>query len=461
MSLKHLIVSFLLLTSVACSNSGTGGGGKSPVNGTSDTGGGNGIENKAYEAYIVQTDQLPAYKALIEPKIKSILAMSPKGDQALPILKKWLLYKTWYIAPVALNTISKDVIGISFSKDQTEQLALQTKKSIWINSHRFNQMTLQDQATLIIHEMVMSLYYLKYKSWEDICTEKIYPDFKCDPTQLDLMNELFPGTDPTPFNSDDYENIRTVTGVFLGSFPFRSYEELDQFLIAHKFDRRFTFGLGIKDDGRRQTAIFNNNEQISVQTMNEVLETAKILNQLPDQCLGVRFKNAAPCQFQFNKSKRSNGNGVEVSVIELKTQSSDPSSPFEFTNVRDTLSKFNGSSIEFVEQKKKVYYWTFNPDPYPTPFIVGTLFRSLVLITTQDLTVKDPPHTFLGIQSIPGVVTGKNPNDPNQCSYAKPSAKSKVDDVIIVQSKYLSDFDKALLMTRASTMPPFTTCRPF
>ena len=458
MVLKRLLVLILLAASVACTNSG---GGKSGIDGTSDTGGGNGAENRAYEAYIVRVDQLPAYKMFVEPKIQQLLAISPMREAALPIVKRWLLYKTWYVAPVSLSTISKDVIGISFSHDKTEQLALQTKKSIWINSQRFAQMAMQDQATLIMHEMIMSLYYLRFKSWENIFSEKIYPDIKCGPEGMDLMNELFPGSDPKPFDADDYENIRSVTGVLVNDFPFKSPKEIDDFLIANKFDRRFTFGLGMNDNGARQKFIVNNNEKLPAATLNEILESAKMLNQLPDQCRGVRFKNPVACGFKFTQSKRKFGPLYEFPVIEITTTSYNNGNPFEFVNTLNIANNtVTGSSVEWVDQKKKLYYWMFNTDPYPTPLKVGTMFRSMVLITLQDLTVESPAHTLLGIQSIPGVVTGKNPRY-DDCVYAKPTAKSILDDVIVAQSSLLTDFDKALLGTRASSMPPSTSCRQF
>jgi hypothetical protein len=409
----------------------------------------------------VRVDQLPAYKALIAPKIDKLLAMAPMGPRALPIIKKWLLYKTWYIAPVSLSTISKDVIGISFSNDKTEQLALQTKRSIWINSQRFGQMTIQDQATLIIHEMVMSLYYLKFKSWENICFEKIYPDIKCDPKEMDLMNELFPGTDPKPFDSDDYENIRTVTGVLVNDFPFKTMLEVDNFLMQNKFDRRFTFGLGMEDNGTRQKFILRNDEKLPVETFNEVLESAKMLNQLPNECRGVRFKTPMACGFKFRQTTRKLGPMYEFPVIELTTRSYNNGNPFEFVNTLNIANAtITGSSVEWVEQKKKLYYWMFNTDPFPTPLKAGTMFRSLVLVTLQDLAVESPAHTLLGIQSIPGVVTGKNPRY-DDCVYAKPTATSILDDVVVAQSSHLTDFDKALLGTRASSMPPMTSCRQF
>lgn len=459
---RFLILAFATSV-IACTSSTNSGPSQNRFNdGTSDSGGGNGAGDRAYEAYIVRPEQLPAYKALIEPKITKILNLSPGGAAvALPILQRWLFYKTWYVAPVSLDTISKDVIGVSFSSDQTQQLALQTKKSIWIDSSKFQRMDMQNQAALIVHEMVMSLYYLRYKSWEDICSEKIYPGIQCKPGESDVLNEMFPGSTPKPFDSDDYENIRSVTGILLEEFKFQSAQEIDDFLIAHKFDRRFTFGLGLSGGlNSRQNVIIDNAAKISDEEFTNVMTMAKTLNKWPDQCRGVRFKDPVDCLFQFNMEKRR-VSGFDMPVMAITVQSLNPAVPLQFTVTRMPTGTIEGSSLEFVQQKKKLFYITFNPDPWPTPLIPGTSFRSVTLILGQDLQAMNTPYTLLGIQSTPGVVTGNHPQIPGECTYAKPSAKSLMDDVVLSYSQYLEDFDKSMLAIRASSFPPFTTCKPF
>lgn len=450
-----------LFSMLACTNSSvTGGNGKMPFDdGTSDSGGGNGVENKAYEAYIVKTEQLPAFKKLIAPKIEQLTRLAPDSARSMSIVRRWLLYKTWYIAPVALNTISKDVIGVSFSSDQTEQLALQTKKSVWINLARFNQMSQQDQATLIIHEMVMSLYYLKFKSWEQVCTEKIYPDITCSGQETDLLNEMFPGSTPKPFDADDYENIRAVTGAFLGDFPFRTYQDLDQFLIQNNFDRRFTFGLGMTGDSHQERVIFNNDVKISPQELEDVLNLAPALNQQPDQCRSLRFNQTFDCRFSFAKVPVKNSQGYEFPFLVLQTDSQDGTLPISFGGGTTAFGEATGSSVEFVSLNRKLYYFLFSPFPGPTSPTVGTFFRSTVLVLMQDTSIPGSPKTLLGLISIPGIVTGANASYPGECTFAKPAAQSPMNDVVTVYSRHLDDFQKNLLRVRATSMPPFTSCK--
>lgn len=462
----HRLLALILTTSlVACtSNSNNGSGPNRFHDGTSDSGGGNGAEDRAYEAYIIQPEQLPAYKNLIAPKIAKLISLNPANvDKTLPLIQRWLLYKTWYIAPVSLDTISRDVIGVSFSSDQTQQLALQTKKSIWIDSRVFNRMDLQSQATLIIHEMVMSLYYLRFKSWEDICSEKIYPEINCTSQDKDLLNEVFPGSTPKPFDSDDYENIRSVTGAFLGDFPFQSANDIDDFLISHKFDRRFTFslGFGAGGGGPDKHIIIDNSVKISSSELTDIFAMAKKLNLWPDQCRGLRFKDPFDCNFNVGTVTRQIGNGYQLPLMAIDVHSTDTAKPLDFTVTRMPSNEIDGSSLEFVDQKKKIFYFTYNPDPWPTPLIPGTFFRTATVVLSQDLRIPNSPRTLLGIQSVPGIVTGLHPQIPDECVYAKPATRSTQDDVVLVHSRYLEDFDKGLLAARASVMPPYTTCRKF
>lgn len=455
--MKYWAVAALLAWSlVGCTQGSSSKGDAFRPGGTSDTGGGNGAENRAYEAYIVKVENLPAYKRFIEPKVARLVALSPAPSETLPVLRRWLLYKTWYIAPVSLDTISRDVIGVSFSQDRTEQLAIQTKKSVWINSSRFSRMTEQDQATLMVHEMVMSLYYLKFKSWGDICTEKIYPDIRCRPTDIDVLNEIFPGTPPRPFDADDYENIRAVTGIFLNDMPTSSAKEIDDLLIGNGFDRRFTFGLGLDGEQQEASVIFRQGDKMTADQLKQMVESSRLLNQLPDECRGVRFAEKFPCSFSVVDAMTS-VHGLDMPILRVRLETGGRVSPAVTDGMVVKISDVTGSSIEYVQQKRKIAYFLLMP-VVPTPLVVGTAFRSLVLVTMEDLSARDPQRVLLGAFSLPGVVTGVKPGSTEGCAYAKPSATSIVNDVLIAGSVHLGDFERNLLRGRASTMPAFTLC---
>jgi hypothetical protein len=451
-----LIATFLIL---ACSSSSDNKGAAPFIDGTSDSGGGNGIENKAYEAYIVKPENLPAYKNIVAPKLKKILALSPIGaEKALPLFQRWVLYKTWYIAPVSLGTISKEVIGVSFSKDNTEQLAIQTKRSIWMNSTRFHQMSQDDQATLIIHEMVMSLYYLKYKTWEEISNDRLLTPQPLTPEDLEMLHELYPPTPLKPFDSDDYENIRTVTAGFLGEIHFNSAEEVDALLISKKFDPRFTFLMGTGDGVTYKARFeFSATSLTDVEFMR-IVNSAELLGRTPNKCHGLRFQDPFDCTFSIRLIDVALKGGPKYLQNLLQVNSSNPAFPISFAGMTQFGETYHAGTIEFVDFKKRISTYILLSNPFPTSPVIGTKFYSVTMVFVEDLTQSNSVPTLLGLIAAPGVVIGTDAKNPRECSYGKPTVSSLQTDAILSYAEHLTDLEKKLLRAAAIRRPVSTTC---
>lgn len=442
---------------IACDSSSN----KVIVDGTSDSGGGNGIENKAYEAYIVKPENLPAYKTYIEPKMQQIRSLMPK--EADPkILDRWLLYKTWYLAPVELKTISKEIIGVSFASDKTEQLAIQTRKSVWLDSVKFNKMTMQDQATLMIHEMVMSLYYLKNKSWEDVCKEKIFFSAQCTQQAIDIYNDIFPGEEPRPFDHTDYENIRAVTGIFMGHLDIKTIEDVDSILIQNHFDRRFTAkGMFNASENEKEQIIYSTNSNVDFDVIEKMLQTSKILNKFPNHCKGISTQQEYDCNLVYSKTvtmKKSGGFNIQVPTLVFNILPEKNSVSAIGLQMFDQGSPIQSSTVEFVSQKVKIHFFTALPGHYPTPAVLGTPFRSAVIVAYQDLSTSDASLTFLGFITTPGVIIDTTSTSGLGCRFDKPAATSINSDAILVYSKYLSSLELNYLKFRSRSFPVFTSC---
>ena len=136
------------------------------ANGTSDSGGGTGMNGKVFESYIVDPTQLPAYKQHLEVLLANI--KSEKPDEPADYDKIFKI-KTWYVAPIELDKISKDVLGVSFIKSDTQQIARQTSKEVWIDKRAYDAMNSQDQAKLLLHELVMNIYFFKFMTMTEMC----------------------------------------------------------------------------------------------------------------------------------------------------------------------------------------------------------------------------------------------------------------------------------------------------
>jgi hypothetical protein len=177
------------------------------ADGTTDGNGGNGINGKMYESYIVDPTSLPAYKNLLQPKLEMLLKLAEK-EQGTPDknvnagYKKMFLSKTWYVAPVSLNTLNKKTIGVEFTKENTEQLAIQTTNEVWINSTAFEKMSEQEQATLLVHEFAMSARMEIKKGQRHVC--EMLGGGGCEYFENKPI-----GTDE--MSKEDYQKIRAIT----------------------------------------------------------------------------------------------------------------------------------------------------------------------------------------------------------------------------------------------------------
>lgn len=128
--------------------------------GTSDGAGGSGINFKMLESYKVEPAELPAAKKLLKKIIEKNEVTNDEENSFN--FEEFFVLKNWYIAPITLKTIPKDVLGISMTDDKHQQIAIQTKEAIWIDQNYFDKMNEKEQATLLAHEAVMGLYLLRF-----------------------------------------------------------------------------------------------------------------------------------------------------------------------------------------------------------------------------------------------------------------------------------------------------------
>jgi hypothetical protein len=152
---------------------GVAGGkpGGSLMDGTQDTGGGTGFDRSVFEHYINDPVTLPGYK-IVEGLLNNIVPSGNYKNLHRQVFDyRFTKMKTWFVGPFDLKKIDKDVLGVTYIRNSTVQIALQTKPSIWIDSRIFNdsETTDDERADTILHEMVMNFYLLQFESPADIC----------------------------------------------------------------------------------------------------------------------------------------------------------------------------------------------------------------------------------------------------------------------------------------------------
>lgn len=260
------------------------------IGGTSDSGGGNGIDNKVYEAYVVDPILLPAFKvhlAQIFMNLKKNYVDTSKTDDFDNSLS-FLTYKTWYIAPVEFVTVSKDTLGMSFYNGTSEQLAIQTSREIWIKKNLFEKMTLKEQSDLLVHEFVMNMYFIKFLGLVDFCKITTKGDRQriCI-TAVQPSEYLYPAEPQRALNSEDYQNIRRATAFMLRQGATASRAEMDQMFRNNGFDYRVFSQLEQKPQPP--------SSPISASQLKQIFEIGNLTHTLPSQCQFKKFQIDTEC----------------------------------------------------------------------------------------------------------------------------------------------------------------------
>lgn len=258
--------------------------------GTSDTGGGTGLDGKVFESYIKDPMSLPAGK-LVEKYFENIVNEDPDEHSYTLIAKS----KVWYIAPVDLRKINKESLGVGFLETATDQIAIQTKNEIWVNKAAFDKMSLEEQSDIILHEIVMSMYFTKFLTLAELCHLSAAVDPKssdCDASDLEKFDKAIPPEKWRAFNRQDNENIRFVVGWLKNNYGKKiSDEQFRKVLLLRGFDKRL-FGSNKIDE-----------KQLRIDTTHKGLfqsiKAAELSGHDLNQCEMINKKTILPCDFDI------------------------------------------------------------------------------------------------------------------------------------------------------------------
>lgn len=385
------------LTGGGGSGGGGGGSGGSNPGGTSDGSGGNGVNNMAYEGFAVDPIHLPAYKEILKPifdnwnkkieehenKIKSAdkaETKEPPRDNKSVGMEITLKTKTWLIAPIALKPLNKETLGVSFSTDSTEQLAIQTDKEIWIDANKFEKMDTKAQAALIMHEYVMSLYFWKFKKINDIC--KLSADITgkktCDGDNQE-MEALFPAQPLKRLDDSDYQNIRRVSSWFLISGATASLDEIEIKFLSNDFDARF-LASHQKKESRNDSILISSKS-------SHLFKTVELTNNSFKNCHHINANKTEPCRVSTSSINKiiTNGTRTAISLLQLNLETesgikiSTDMEDFEYNQRSYRLSGYKQAPME-------LYKISFAPHLFLNnkPISVGSKVFLVDLILQKD-----------------------------------------------------------------------------
>lgn len=192
-------------------------GSKDSVGGA-DVGGGNAIQGRMIEEYVIRLPDILEYQESIFPIINLLKIHFPDlAADFLHIVES----RKWYSVPVDLKTLDALKIGIPFGF-ATEQAALHMPEKIFIDKRIWDTMTSSSRSYLLLHEIVMGVKWLSNHEDLEKCLARA-KRFLVDSGFIESSNyrdanrmcyKKYPRyfTVPTKFklSPQDYDSIRDI-----------------------------------------------------------------------------------------------------------------------------------------------------------------------------------------------------------------------------------------------------------
>lgn len=240
------------------------------VQGPSDSGGGDTCNDKLIESYNVDITSLPEFKNYLAPLLEKLSPSNENKKSSSPFEFSAKM-KNWYIIDCKLMEIPPERKGLYV---ETYQTAIHTPREIFIYSGSYNIMADEEKAKLILHEMVMAYYLLKYINLEQICKMLNF----CDGDFLKVSGwKMFRPEAYRPLNEEDHQKIRNVTTWLWSQKDNLNKENFSTLLKNNDFDKRFPISSDLGE---------NKSQEIKLQpeVLIRMFKKYKWTNTLPKFC---------------------------------------------------------------------------------------------------------------------------------------------------------------------------------
>lgn len=276
--------------------------------GTVDSGGGNTFNGKPLESYAIKVRELPAFKNKVEALLENQGLQSTRVKAVFDyILDK----KTWYLIPGELKKLPSEKIASAVG---TDQAALQDFKQVWLNQNIFDEMKEDDQATLLVHELLMGLRLLRFDSAQSECLIVYYgrhsEQFCKTSYSTDLRGK------PSDLTDADYAQIRAATKKVVDDGKAFSADDWEDLLGSEGFSTDDT-----------QFIQKSSRKEIQLSELGTMIEKSKLMKSWPTY--GFDFAKF----YADNADKFSEGGKLPD-----MTWNSDTRCDFDITISRDTFT---------------------------------------------------------------------------------------------------------------------------
>lgn len=275
--LKKPVLSFFVLVAMGCTTLHSQ---RSPAqeSGGSDRGGGNTINGRPIESYVIDPTTVLAYKNFIQPVLEKIKSeASAENDsnlrrQALTLqqmLKSTLTQKLWYFVPGPLSHVDNSLLQAAI---KTEQGALQSHDRVWVDSNIWSKMASEeDRARLLLHEMVMNLKILQFGK----ATRQEYAA-NSDCATCSFVNEGEPAHDQEiKLTAQDYFEVQKITTALISQFSIMKSVDFINLVKKNNFYYTYDF--------------FRDEKNISRDSLREILKSVMLSRYLPTNGFNSRI----------------------------------------------------------------------------------------------------------------------------------------------------------------------------
>lgn len=172
--------------------------------GGQDSGGGNLVDGKTLESYLVEPGTLPGY-ARLHVQLETL-----EKVRESKIHLRGALEKNWYLIPGPFSKLPPERIGAAVVG---EQAALQDLSAVWIDKNLFEKMSEDEQASLLLHEIILGFRLLDLDSKYVQC-RAIFAE---NASHFCEDEDRHPFGRPSDLTAGDYDSVRRIVRTLLKS----------------------------------------------------------------------------------------------------------------------------------------------------------------------------------------------------------------------------------------------------
>lgn len=241
------------------------------MQGPSDGGGGDTCNGRMIESYKVDITSLGEYKEFIQPILNKTFPQQLSKDKSSSPFLFTPAFKNWYLIDCKLQDIPKERKGLYLESYQT---AIHTSREIFIDSTSYSKMASDEKAKLILHEMVMSYYLIKYLSFEDMCKmlNSCSGDFSIFSKWKIFKPEIY-----RPLNEEDHQKIRNVTSWLWDQKDSLTQENFYKLLKNNDFDKRLEILTGAGNNDSKEI-------ELDIEVLLRMFKKYQWTNSFPKFC---------------------------------------------------------------------------------------------------------------------------------------------------------------------------------